>query len=67
MKELDDIRRERAESLKASNMETWILKTPYGPMVHAKTGETYQAYGARLEHEHLTLRSAGTNNGKRFN
>lgn len=30
----------------------WILKTPFGPMVHRDTGETYQARGARLEHEH---------------
>lgn len=29
-----------------------ILLTPYGPMVHRDTGETYQAHGARLEHEH---------------
>ena len=32
----------------------WILKTPYGPMVHRETGEGYQERMARLEHEYQT-------------
>jgi hypothetical protein len=33
------------------DLNVWVLQTPFGPMVHRDTGESYQAYGARLEHE----------------
>ena len=31
--------------------DCWILKGPFGPMVHRDTGESYQAMFARINHE----------------
>lgn len=36
----------------------WVLLTPYGPMQHRDTGETYQGRQARLEHEHQLQQAA---------
>ena len=46
------LRAQDAERMREYNLKTWVLMTPYGPMAHAQTGESYQAFGARLVHEH---------------
>jgi hypothetical protein len=32
--------------------EQWVLKTPFGPMVHRETGKSYWATQVELEHDH---------------
>ena len=46
-----DLEASRVEKLKTHN-DCWILKGPFGPMVHRDTGESYQAMFARTNHEY---------------
>lgn len=45
-----ELPQEEYDRLKKIN-EQWVLKTPYGPMVHRDTGKTYWDTNVELEHE----------------
>lgn len=42
----------KKEEVQKINLDEWVMVTPFGPMLHRDTGETYQGMNARLEFEH---------------